>query len=130
MATGIQVRGPHQFRVQVRRNGVSQSKTFETLREAQEWQRITEGKVTGEEVIDLKLARNTTLAKACDWMLEGNRVGNNRGGPWPLCLREASRFLMARTICGKFSRKQQTIEVALRDSYCRSEIHGPHCGET
>lgn len=77
MAAGIQVRGPHQFRVQVRRNGVNQSKTFETLREAQEWQRITEGKVTGEELIDLKVARGTSLAKACEWMLEGNRVGNN-----------------------------------------------------
>lgn len=77
ITTGIQVRGPHQFRVQVRRNGVSQSKTFKTLRDAQEWQRVTEGKITGEELIDLKLARGTTLAKACEWMLDGNHVGNN-----------------------------------------------------
>jgi hypothetical protein len=51
---GIQVRGPHQYRVQVRRNGIYQSKTFATLREAQEWQRIVEGKVTGEEFVDLR----------------------------------------------------------------------------
>jgi hypothetical protein len=75
MAEGIQIRGPHQFRVQVRRNGVYQTRTFETLREAQEWQRFTEGKVTGEEVVDPKLARSTTLAQACDWMLDGKRFG-------------------------------------------------------
>jgi integrase len=77
VTVGIQVRGPHQFRVQVRRNGISQSKTFETLREAQAWQRITDGKITGEELVDLKLARGTSLAKACEWMLEGSRVGNH-----------------------------------------------------
>ncbi len=77
MPEGIQVRGPNQFRVQVRRNGVYQTKTFERLREAQEWQRVMEGKVTGEELVDLKRARGTTLAQACDWMLDGKRVGNN-----------------------------------------------------
>jgi integrase len=77
MPEGIQVRGPHQFRVQVRRNGVYQTKTFERLSEAQEWQRIMEGKVTGEELVDLKRARSTTLAQACDWMLDGERTGNN-----------------------------------------------------
>ncbi len=77
MPEGIQVRGPHQFRVQVRRNGVYQTKTFEKLSEAQEWQRVMEGKVTGEEPVDLKRARSTTLARACDWMLDGKRVGTN-----------------------------------------------------
>jgi integrase len=78
MVGGIQIRGPHQFRVQVRRNGVYQSRTFEKLSEAQEWQRVTEGKVTGEEeLVDLALTRGTTLAQACDWMLEGKRVGTN-----------------------------------------------------
>jgi hypothetical protein len=76
MLGGIQVRGPHQYRVQVRRNGVYETKTFETLREAQDWQRVVEGKVTGEELVDRKLARGTTLAQACEWMLEGGRVGN------------------------------------------------------
>src|SRR5258708_19615209 len=77
MPEGIQVRGPHQFRVQVRRNGVYQTKTFEKLSEAQEWQRVMEGKVTGEEPVDLKRARSTPLARACDWMLDGKRVGTN-----------------------------------------------------
>ncbi len=77
MPAGIQVRGPHQFRAQVRRNGVYQTKTFETLREAQQWRRIMEGKVSGDEFVDLKLARATTLAQACEWMLEGKLYGNN-----------------------------------------------------
>jgi integrase len=77
MPDGIQVRGPHQYRVQVRRNGVYQSRTFETLREAEEWQRVVEGKVTGEEFVDLKTARATTLAQACVWMLEGKLHGSN-----------------------------------------------------
>jgi hypothetical protein len=54
MPEGIQVHGPHQFRVQVRGNGLYQTKTFERLSEAQEWQRVMEGKVTGEEPVDLK----------------------------------------------------------------------------
>jgi hypothetical protein len=38
------------------------------------------GKVTGEEeLVDLKLARSTTLAQACDWMLERKRVGSAAG---------------------------------------------------
>jgi integrase len=77
MPLGIQHRGQHQFRVQVRRNGVYQTQTFETLREAREWQRIVEGKVTGAEFVDVKLARATTVAQACDWMLDGRLFGNN-----------------------------------------------------
>jgi integrase len=77
MSEGIQVRGRHQFRVQVRRNGVYQSRTFETLRAAQEWQRIVEGKITGDEFVDLKRARSTTLAEACGWMLDGKLYGNH-----------------------------------------------------
>lgn len=77
MSEGIQVRGPHQYRAQVRRNGVYQSKTFESLRGAQEWRRIVEGKVTGDEFVDLKGARTTTLAQACDWMLDGKFYGSN-----------------------------------------------------
>jgi len=73
--SGIQVRGPHQYRVQVRRNGVTRSKTFETLREAKEWQRVMEGKVTGEELVDLRQAQNTTLGQACDWAIEGKHAG-------------------------------------------------------
>lgn len=39
MPEGIRVRGPRQFRAQVRRSRVYQTKTFEKLSEAQEWQR-------------------------------------------------------------------------------------------
>jgi hypothetical protein len=44
----ISKRGPHQFFARIRRNGVSETKTFETKTEAQDWARLTEGKVTGE----------------------------------------------------------------------------------
>jgi hypothetical protein len=40
MAT-IWERGPYQFRV--RRKGVSETRTFETLREAGDWARVIEG---------------------------------------------------------------------------------------
>jgi hypothetical protein len=50
MPEGIQVRGPHQYRAQIRRNGVYQSKTFETLKEARQWRRVTDGKVSGGEI--------------------------------------------------------------------------------
>jgi integrase len=73
---GIQVRGPHQFRVQIRRNGLYQSRTFEKLADAREWQRVIEGKVTGDEFIDQKLAHATTLAQACEWMAKSNLLGN------------------------------------------------------
>jgi hypothetical protein len=76
MANGIQLRGSHQYRVQIRRNGVYLSETFETLRQAQEWQRVMEGKVTGGDVIDLKQAQATTLDKACDWFLDNKLAGN------------------------------------------------------
>ena len=62
----IQERGPYQFRVQVRRGGKSVSKTFETRREAEDWARITEGKVTGGEVVQKQTV--ASLAQACAWM--------------------------------------------------------------
>ena len=76
ISEGIQVRGPYQCRAQLRRNGVYQSKTFETLREAQEWRRIVEGKVTGNEFIDLRRARMTALTQACDRTLDRKLYGN------------------------------------------------------
>ena len=36
-----------------------------------------EGKVTGEEPVELKRARSMTLARACEWILEGKHGGNN-----------------------------------------------------
>ena len=80
MPDGIQVRGPHQYRVQIRRNGVYQSRTFETLREAQQWRRVIDGKASGDEFVDLRKAKSTSLAEACDWMLEGSRAGTNANG--------------------------------------------------
>jgi integrase len=77
MPEGIQVRGPNQYRVQIRHNGVYHSRTFETLRDAREWQRVTDGKVSGGELVDAREARATSLAQACDWMLEGSRAGTN-----------------------------------------------------
>lgn len=66
MAT-IWERGPYQYCVRIRRKGVSETKTFETRREAEEWARIMEGKVTGDEFVDRSKARDTTLSQALDW---------------------------------------------------------------
>jgi hypothetical protein len=66
MAT-IWKRGPYQFCVRVRRNGVSQTKTFETQREAESWARLVEGKVTGDEFVDFSKGKDTTLSVALDW---------------------------------------------------------------
>jgi integrase len=62
----IQSTGPHQHRVRIRRNGRYASRTFETRREAEEWARVTEGRVTGGEVIERKTV--VSLAEACTWM--------------------------------------------------------------
>ena len=59
---GIQTRANSKFRVQVRRNGIYQSKTFGSIREAETWQRVVEGKATAEEIVDQKTAKRTTLA--------------------------------------------------------------------
>jgi hypothetical protein len=66
MAT-IWERGPSRHRVRIRRKGVSETKTFETRREAEERARIMEGKVTGDEFVDRSKARDTTLSQALDW---------------------------------------------------------------
>jgi hypothetical protein len=54
---GIQKRGSCNFRVQVRRNGIYQSKTFGSMHAAEGWQRVVEGKVTAEEFVDQKTPR-------------------------------------------------------------------------
>lgn len=51
----------------MRRKGVSQTKTFEKLADAEEWARIIEGKVSGDEFQDRRTARDTTLSQACAW---------------------------------------------------------------
>ena len=61
-------RGPHQYCVRVRRNGSSETKTFETRQEAEEWGRVVEGKVTGNELVDDQgKARETSLTAALEW---------------------------------------------------------------
>jgi integrase len=77
MPYGIQIRGPRQYRAQVRRNGLYRSKTFDTLQEAQQWRRVTDGLLSGHQIVDNPKIRKTSLAQACDWMLEGSRVGRN-----------------------------------------------------
>jgi integrase len=66
MAT-IEPRGPHQFPVKVRRHGVSQTKTFESHRGAEDWARILDGKVSGDDFVDRSRARDTALSQALDW---------------------------------------------------------------
>jgi integrase len=68
----IELRGPYQYRAKIRRNGVSLSETFESRTEAENWARITEGKITGDEFVDRRTARDTTLSQACAWMLNGH----------------------------------------------------------
>ncbi len=69
MAT-IEQRGPLQFRVKIRRKGVTETRTFESKSAAEEWARITEGKVSGDEYQDRRAARDTTLSQACTWFSE------------------------------------------------------------
>jgi integrase len=60
-------RAPYQFCARIRRNRVSETKTFESKSEAQDWARLTEGKVSGEEIIDRNLARETSLKRGLEW---------------------------------------------------------------
>jgi len=77
---GIQKRGSGNFRVQIRRNGIYQSKTFDSMRAAEGWHCVVEGNVTAEDFVDQKTAKATTLAEACAWMIDGNHAGHRRGG--------------------------------------------------
>ncbi|HEY1720343.1 MAG TPA: site-specific integrase [Magnetospirillaceae bacterium] len=63
----IQKRGPHQYLVRVRRNGVSKFKTFETVSEAEEWARFLEGKITGGEIDANSADADASLRAALDW---------------------------------------------------------------
>ncbi|MCK6442549.1 site-specific integrase [Elstera cyanobacteriorum] len=91
--SGIERRGPAQYRARFRRfddQGVKTldlSKTFETRSEAQEWISIHKGKVDGDEFVDRKLMRETTVGQACLWYLDqiapvdgstGKRVGKTQ----------------------------------------------------
>lgn len=69
MAT-VWERGPYQFCARVRRNGVSETRTFETRNQAERWAAVIEGKVVGDEYEDRREARETSLSQACEWMAE------------------------------------------------------------
>lgn len=70
----IDQRGPRQFRARVRRKAggktVTLTETFETLKEAQDWAKIKEGEVAGDEYVDRKAARAMTVAQACEWFMD------------------------------------------------------------
>jgi hypothetical protein len=66
MAT-IEQRGDFQYRVKVRLRGVTLTQTFERLRDAEEWTRIQEGRISGDEYVDRRLSRMTPLTKAMDF---------------------------------------------------------------
>jgi integrase len=55
--------------VRVRRNGQSKTKTFETKAAAQDWARMTEGKIAGDDFIDRKTAQKTTIGDAIRWFV-------------------------------------------------------------
>jgi len=52
LTSGTQIRANSKFRVQVRRNGTYRSTTFGSIRAAEDWQRVVEGKATSEVVVD------------------------------------------------------------------------------
>lgn len=64
---GIQYRGPHQFRVQIRERGHEIRKTVETLDEARAWKAETEKKLLGRGTVDPTLPEKTTVAAAAEW---------------------------------------------------------------
>lgn len=58
---GIYKRGPYQFQVKIRRNGANISATFETLAAARKFRDVQNGKVVGQEYVDTRIERRTTL---------------------------------------------------------------------
>lgn len=58
---GIYKRGPYQFQVKIRRNGSSVSGTFESLTAARRFRDVQTGKVIGEDYVDTRAERRTTL---------------------------------------------------------------------
>ncbi|HAY05674.1 MAG TPA: hypothetical protein DCY26_03360, partial [Hyphomonas sp.] len=59
---GIYKRGPYQFQVKIRRNGASVSGTFESLNAARRFRDVQTGKVVGDEYVDTRKERRTTLS--------------------------------------------------------------------
>lgn len=83
---GIYKRGPHQFQVKIRRNGANISATFETLAAARKFRDVQNGKVVGQEYVDTRIERRTTLRSLLErylaevtptkkgWASETNRI--------------------------------------------------------
>jgi hypothetical protein len=74
---GIQMRANNEFRAQVRRKGICQSKIFGSIRAAEDRPRVVEGKATAEEVVDQKTAKRTTLARACARAARTSKINSN-----------------------------------------------------
>lgn len=75
MAT-IEHRGYGQYRVRVRRRGVSRAKTFESLTEARNWARIEEGRISGDDLVDRERSKLTSLRAALD-LFEKDGLGKD-----------------------------------------------------
>ena len=83
------------WRVQLQRDGIRVSKTFDTKREAQVWANEQEGKKT--------LARGNTLRQACDHYLQTVSPGKRDAVLW-----ESRRFL---AFCAYFGDHQPLAEI-------------------
>lgn len=66
----IDFRGPFQWRARVRRNGQMIAKTFEDEASAKRWAAEMEAKVVGDVYVDNRAARQTSLSKAGEWMMD------------------------------------------------------------
>lgn len=70
MATIVN-RGKRQWQVKVRRKGYpTETKTFDTKKEAEEWAAIVEGKMAACEYVDMRAASKTTLRQVFERYLE------------------------------------------------------------
>ena len=69
MAT-IEHRGDYQYRVRIRRKGISVTRTFESYGAAEDWALRMDGKAAGRELSDDREARETTLQEAIGWYLD------------------------------------------------------------
>ena len=73
MATFDQ-RGLKQWRARIRRKAggktVTLTKTFESLKDAEDWAAVQEGKVVGDEYVDRKAVKETTIRQACEWFMD------------------------------------------------------------
>lgn len=76
----IRFRGDHQFQASVRMKGVrSQTKTFETMQEAEDWIAETEAKIRRNEFVDRREAQKTQLYEILE-RYEKQVAPTKRGG--------------------------------------------------